>query len=55
MKIAFLTRIDAFSKYGGDTYQLKMYCEFLAEMNHEAYIYSHYYLFIAYCLSLVFV
>jgi glycosyltransferase involved in cell wall biosynthesis len=38
MKIVFLTRIDAFSKYGGDTYQLEMYCKYLNEMNHESEI-----------------
>ncbi|MDR2122238.1 MAG: glycosyltransferase family 4 protein [Flavobacteriaceae bacterium] len=38
MKIAFLTRVDAFSKYGGDTYQLEMYCKYLEEMKHESKI-----------------
>lgn len=34
MKIVFLTRIDSFSKFGGDTYQLQMYKKELEKKGH---------------------
>ncbi|WP_114193567.1 glycosyltransferase family 4 protein [Edaphovirga cremea] len=34
MKIAFLTRVDAFDKNGGDTYQIQMYKKYLEDDNH---------------------
>ncbi|RLM26398.1 hypothetical protein BIY29_06160 [Brenneria alni] len=40
MKIAFLTRVDAFNKYGGDTYQLEMYVKYLNTKNHKGVIYN---------------
>ncbi|VEI18110.1 glycosyltransferase, MSMEG_0565 family [Serratia plymuthica] len=38
MKIAFLTRIDAFDKNGGDTYQIEMYQKYLEKMGHSVEI-----------------
>lgn len=38
MKIVFLTRVDAFDKNGGDTFQLLMYKKFLEEKGHSVYI-----------------
>lgn len=38
MKICFLTRVDAFDKNGGDTYQLQMYQKHLQENHHEVLI-----------------
>lgn len=38
MKIAFLTRIDAFDKNGGDTYQIEMYKKYLEEAEHDVEI-----------------
>jgi hypothetical protein len=38
MKIAFLTRIDAFDKNGGDTYQIEMYKKYLEGMGHSVVI-----------------
>lgn len=34
MKIAFLTRVDAFDKNGGDTYQIQMYKKYLEDEGH---------------------
>lgn len=34
MRIAFLTRIDAFTKFGGDTFQIQMYKKYLESSNH---------------------
>ncbi|MFE8117181.1 glycosyltransferase family 4 protein [Brenneria goodwinii] len=38
MKFAFLTRVDAFDKNGGDTYQLQMYKEYLETKGHDVLI-----------------
>ena len=38
MKLAFLTRVDAYNKNGGDTYQLEMYKKYLERNNHEVLI-----------------
>ncbi|HHS9880249.1 glycosyltransferase family 4 protein [Klebsiella aerogenes] len=38
MKIAFLTRIDAFDKNGGDTYQISMYKKYFEANGHTALI-----------------
>lgn len=38
MKICFLTRVDAFDKNGGDTYQLQMYTKYFHQYGHDAVI-----------------
>ncbi|MXF46381.1 glycosyltransferase [Raoultella sp. Lac2] len=38
MKVAFLTRVDAFDKNGGDTYQIQMYKKYFEKNGHEALI-----------------
>ncbi|HBZ7298433.1 TPA: glycosyltransferase family 4 protein [Klebsiella pneumoniae] len=38
MKICFLTRVDAFDKNGGDTYQLQMYKKYFHQYGHDVII-----------------
>ena len=38
MKVAFLTRVDAFDKNGGDTYQIQMYQKYFETNGHNALI-----------------
>jgi len=40
MKICFLTRVDAFDKNGGDTYQIEMYKKYLEQDLHTITIIS---------------